>query len=167
MPAAERLIELVDVGRGRMTIRVRMPRTARLLWQVDGHCFGYGARRVLAPAATVRSRVAQNKFLPKTRDYNTPLLLAVPHCPPGYSEPPRPSTHRFLVASARYAIVSRCIEHGLTMLLERLAVQDLREDVRRVLLGPEVLNCHQSGAAHLPQLKQFIYDRCGAYAAQN
>ena len=30
-------------------------------------------------------------------------------------------------------------EHGLTMLLERLAVQDLREDVRRVLLGPEVL----------------------------
>ena len=35
------------------------------------------------------------------------------------------------------------------MLLERLAVQDLREDVRRVLLGPEVLNCHQSGAAHL------------------
>ena len=44
------------------------------------------------------------------------------------------------------------------MLLERLAVQDLREDVRRVLLGPEVLNCHQSGAAHLPQLKQFTID---------
>ena len=39
--------------------------------------------KVLAPAATVRSRVAQNKFLPKTRDYRTPLLLAVPHCPPG------------------------------------------------------------------------------------
>ena len=80
-----------------------------------------GPLKVLAPAATVRSRVAQNKFLPKTRDYCTPLLLAVPHCPPGYSEPPRPSTHRFLVASARYAIVSRCVEHGLTMLLERLA----------------------------------------------
>ena len=44
------------------------------------------------------------------------------------------------------------------MLLERLAVQDLCEDVRRVLLGPEVLNCHQSGAAHLPQLKQFTID---------
>ena len=36
--------------------------------------------KVLAPAASVRSRVAQNKFLPKTRDYCTPLLLAVPHC---------------------------------------------------------------------------------------
>ena len=44
------------------------------------------------------------------------------------------------------------------MLLERLTVQDLREDVRRVLLGPEVLNCNQSGAAHLPQLKQFTID---------
>ena len=30
--------------------------------------------------ATERSRVAQTKFLPKTRDYCTPLLLAVPHC---------------------------------------------------------------------------------------
>ena len=37
------------------------------------------ANKVLAPAATERSRVAQNKFLPKTRDYCTPLLLAVPH----------------------------------------------------------------------------------------
>ena len=44
------------------------------------------------------------------------------------------------------------------MLLERLAVQDLCENVRRVLLGPEVLNCHQSGAAHLPQLEQFAID---------
>ena len=34
----------------------------------------------------------------------------------------------------------------------------LRENICRVLLAPEVLNCHQPGAAHLPQLEQFAID---------
>ena len=56
------------------------------------------------------------------------------------------------------ANVPRRIEDELAVLLERLPLQDLREQVRGILVGRDVLHLNDAGTPHLAQLEQLAVD---------
>eukprot|EP00966_Prymnesium_polylepis_P195777 4537553-Prymnesium_polylepis.1 len=61
----------------------------------------------------------------------------------------------------RAVVVAHNIQHGLAMLFERLARQDLREDVGRVDLSRYQLDCHGARAAHLAHIEELAVDVAG------
>ena len=53
------------------------------------------------------------------------------------------------------------VEHHLAVLLERLPLEDLGEEVRGVLVGRDVLHLHDAGTPHLAQLEELAVDVAG------
>ena len=58
------------------------------------------------------------------------------------------------------------VEHHLAMLLERLPLEDLGEEVRGVLVGRDVLHLHDAGTPHLAQLEELAIDVAGMLHAR-